>query len=52
MSSHNEPYDPYIPSGGAAPHGSSSQPANNNRTAALQAVRTQPPFKLILFATA
>jgi len=36
MSSHNEPYDPYIPSGGAAPHGSSSQPANN-RTAALQA---------------
>jgi hypothetical protein len=49
MSSHNEPYDPYIPSGGAAPHGSSSQPTNN-RTAALQAVRFLPSLILIPFA--
>jgi len=36
MATHNEPYDPYIPSGsGNAP--AAGQPGNNNRTAALQA---------------
>jgi len=40
MASHNEPYDPYIPSGGGAANAGGSagqQQGGNNRTAALQA---------------
>jgi len=39
MASHNEPYDPYIPSGSAAPAGGAAPAAGagNSRTAALQA---------------
>jgi hypothetical protein len=41
MATHNEPYDPYIPSGGAggsSGHAGGAAAGNNNRTAALQAV--------------
>ncbi|KAI4282351.1 MAG: hypothetical protein L6R35_005431 [Caloplaca aegaea] len=38
---HEQPYDPYIPSGRGTP-GPSAQHADNDRTAALQAVRTTP----------
>jgi len=39
MATHNEPYDPYIPSGSAAPAGGAAPAAGagNSRTAALQA---------------
>jgi len=41
MATHNEPYDPYIPSGsgnnGGAAAGAGAGAGNNNRTAALQA---------------
>lgn len=36
MADREPPYDPYIPSGGAAPGGSAA-PSGNQRTAALQA---------------
>jgi len=37
MASHNEPYDPYIPAGGANAGTASAAAGGNNRTAALQA---------------
>lgn len=43
MADREPPYDPYIPSGGAAPGGSAA-PSGNQRTAALQAV--SPPRSL------
>lgn len=38
MADREAPYDPYIPSGAAAPGGSQGQHGGNQRTAALQAV--------------
>jgi hypothetical protein len=38
MADREQPYDPYIPSGGAAPGGAAGN-GGNQRTAALQAVR-------------
>jgi vesicle-associated membrane protein 4 len=38
MASHSEPYDPYIPAGGAAGNASTAAAGGNSRTAALQAV--------------
>ena len=38
MADREQPYDPYIPSGQAAPGGSTAQHGGNQRTAALQAV--------------
>ncbi|KAJ5180115.1 Synaptobrevin [Penicillium capsulatum] len=35
--SHEQPYDPYIPAGGAGAGGASNQQNGNQRTAALQA---------------
>jgi hypothetical protein len=40
MADREQPYDPYIPSGGAQ-GGAGAQAGGNQRTAALQAVRTQ-----------
>lgn len=39
MADREQPYDPYIPSGGHAA-GSTTAPGGNQRTAQLQAVRT------------
>jgi hypothetical protein len=44
MADREQPYDPYIPSGGAQP-GAGAQAGGNQRTAALQAVRAS--FRLI-----
>jgi hypothetical protein len=41
MADREQPYDPYIPSGGAQ-NGAGAQAGGNQRTAALQAVRA--PF--------
>jgi vesicle-associated membrane protein 4 len=38
MASHSEPYDPYIPAGGAAAPAGAAAAGGNSRTAALQAV--------------
>jgi hypothetical protein len=45
MADREQPYDPYIPSGGAQ-GGAGAQAGGNQRTAALQAVRTS--LRLIL----
>lgn len=46
MADREPPYDPYIPSGGAAAPGGSAAPSGNQRTAALQAVSiaSAPPI--------
>ena len=44
MADREQPYDPYIPSGGAQ-GGAGAQAGGNQRTAALQAVRVS--FRLI-----
>lgn len=41
MANNEQPYDPYIPSGRGTP-GPNAQHGDNDRTAALQAVRQMP----------
>ena len=38
MANREQPYDPYIPAGGAPQGGNTAQDGGNQRTAALQAV--------------
>lgn len=38
MANREQPYDPYIPAGGASHGGTTTQDGGNQRTAALQAV--------------
>lgn len=47
MANHEQPYDPYIPSGRGTP-APNAQHADNDRTAALQAVCTTYPQPLMM----
>ena len=40
MAGREQPYDPYIPSGGSGQGGSAGYDGGNTRTAAIQSVRT------------
>jgi len=46
MANREQPYDPYIPAGGASHGGNTAQDGGNQRTAALQAVGGALPSTL------
>lgn len=48
MANREQPYDPYIPAGGASQGGNTAQDGGNQRTAALQAVGNPIPFRMLL----